>query len=79
MVEKSFKEKWLEAVHKKNSVLCAGLDPAEYKMGRGENGLSKDDLSKGLWAKKYVETIAPYCAALKPNLQKQFHKRRLWI
>ncbi len=39
---KSFREKWLEAVKEKNSVLCAGLDPAEFGMGRGEKGLPKN-------------------------------------
>ena len=64
----SFKEKWLEAVDKKNSVLCAGLDPAESAMGRGEKGLV-DGASKNIWAIEYVEAVAPYCAALKPNIQ----------
>ncbi len=64
----SFREKWLEAVEKKNSVLCAGLDPAEFLMGRGEKGrpAGTDKLS---WAFQYIEAIAPYCAALKPNIQ----------
>lgn len=64
----SFLEKWLEAVEKKNSVLCAGLDPAEFKMGRGEKGLP-DGVDKREWALSYVTSVAPYCAALKPNFQ----------
>ena len=28
----TFREKWLEVVERKNSVLCAGLDPAEFEM-----------------------------------------------
>jgi orotidine-5'-phosphate decarboxylase len=64
----TFRERWLTAVEKKNSVLCAGLDPAEFGMGRGENGLPKE-VSKGEWALRYVEAVAPFCAAVKPNFQ----------
>ncbi len=64
----SFREKWLEAVKKKNSVLCAGLDPAEYEMEKGEKGLS-DGTDKLGWAIDYIEAVAPYCAAIKPNIQ----------
>lgn len=64
----SFKEKWLEAVDKKGSVLCAGLDPAIFEMGRGEKGLPAGQ-NKLEWAIKYVEAVAPYCAAVKPNIQ----------
>ena len=63
-----FKEEWLEAVERKNSVLCAGLDPAEHDMGRGEQGLPSG-VTKGDWAFNYVEAVAPYCAAIKPNSQ----------
>ncbi|MBW2971518.1 orotidine 5'-phosphate decarboxylase [Candidatus Woesearchaeota archaeon] len=65
---KTFREKWLEAVDKKNSVLCAGLDPAEFAMGRGKKGLS-DKEQKRVFALRYVDAVAPYCAALKPNFQ----------
>lgn len=64
----TFQEKWLEAVEKKNSVLCAGIDPAEYDMGRGKKGLP-EGVDKTEWALKYVEAVAPYCAAVKPNLR----------
>lgn len=64
----TFREKWLEAVDRKNSVLCAGLDPAEFEMGRGEKGLPKG-ADKLEWSLKYVEAVAPDCAALKPNSQ----------
>ncbi len=67
MQEKTFREKWLEVVEKKNSVLCAGLDPAEFEMGRGEEGLSKD-VNKREWAIRYIRAVAPYCAAIKPNI-----------
>lgn len=60
-----FKTKWQAAVEKKNSVLCAGLDPADLASG------AKDALAQGIdkrmWALGYVHAIAPYCAAIKPN------------
>ena len=65
----SFKEKWLTAVEKKNSVLCAGMDPAEFHMGRGDEGLPESQPSKRHWALGYIEAVAPYCAAIKPNIQ----------
>jgi len=68
MANKLFKEKWLEAVNKKNSVLCAGLDPAEYDMGRGEHGLPKG-ANKRDRALQYIGSVSPYCAAVKPNMQ----------
>ena len=69
---KSFREKWLAAVEQKNSVLCAGLDPAEFEMGRGEEGLPesvKDSQDKLSWGIHYLEAVAPYCAAAKANIQ----------
>lgn len=63
-----FREKWMKAVEEKNSVLCAGLDPAEYAMGRGPKGLA-EGTGKRDWAMDYVKSVAPYCAALKPNIQ----------
>jgi len=68
MTYQSFKEKWLEAVDKKNSVLCAGLDPAEFDMGRGEDGLPKG-ANKRDRALQYIGSVSPYCAAVKPNMQ----------
>jgi orotidine-5'-phosphate decarboxylase len=64
----TFREKWLETVDRKNSVLCAGLDPAEYEMGRIDEGLPPET-GKLDWAMKYVSAVAPFCAAIKPNLQ----------
>ncbi len=63
-----FREKWFEAVERKGSVLCAGLDPAEFEMGRGEKGLPKG-VHKLNWALGYVEAVAPFCVAVKPNTQ----------
>lgn len=63
----TFKEKWLKAVNEKDSVLCAGLDPADFEMGRGEKGLS-EGVDKKEWAFRYLDAVAPFCAAMKPNL-----------
>ncbi len=65
---RQFKDKWYEAVERKNSVLCAGLDPAEFDMGRGEKGLPEFG-DKKIWSLDYIEAVAPYCAAVKPNVQ----------
>jgi len=64
----AFLEKWLEAVERKNSVLCAGLDPAIYEMGRGAKGLP-EGADKREWSLRYVEAISPFAAAVKPNIQ----------
>ena len=64
----TFMEKWLAAVDKNNSVLCAGLDPAEASMGRGEKGLP-EDTDKFQWAMNYLKAVAPFVAAVKPNVQ----------
>jgi len=64
----TFKEKWLEAVERKNSVLCAGLDPADFEMGRGDEGIP-EGTNKLTWAEKYMKAVSPFCAAVKPNVQ----------
>ncbi|MEK6940227.1 MAG: orotidine 5'-phosphate decarboxylase / HUMPS family protein [Nanoarchaeota archaeon] len=63
----TFREKWLAAVEKKNSVLCAGLDPAEFEMGRGQEGLPAMT-DKKEWSFQYLRSIGPYAAALKINV-----------
>ena len=62
------RDRWLEACRRKNTVLCAGVDPAIHNMDRGERGLPKG-VSKREWALSYIEAVAPFCAAVKPNLQ----------
>src|SRR3989339_884757 len=82
---KTFREKWLEAVEKKNSVLCAGLDPADPRMGKDDEGLPLTSLQEIItitksinegsckqkqdWAFNYLNAVAPYCAAVKFNTQ----------
>jgi orotidine-5'-phosphate decarboxylase len=68
ITQQSFREKWLKAVDEKGSVLCAGLDPAEFEMGRGEKGLPKNVIKRD-WAMRYIEAVASCCAALKYNIQ----------
>lgn len=61
---------WKTVVDKKNSILCAGMDPAEYAMGRTEKGEGLlAGANKRDWALKYLEAVAPFCAAVKPNLR----------
>jgi len=63
----AFIDKWLEVVDRKNSVLCAGFDPAEFEMGRGEKGLPRF-ANKRDWSFDYIEAVALDCAAIKPNI-----------
>jgi len=62
-----FVNTWKKAVKKNNSVLCAGLDPAEYAMQRGEKGLPENE-NKFFWSKRYIEAVADYCTVLKYNI-----------
>lgn len=67
---KEFKEAWLSTVDKKGSILCAGVDPADYVMGRTEKGEGLPaGVDKEEWALKYVEAVAPYAAGIKPNMR----------
>jgi orotidine-5'-phosphate decarboxylase len=61
---------WLETVDKRNSILCAGMDPAEFAMGRTAKGEGLlPGVNKRNWALNYLKAVAPYCAAVKPNLR----------
>jgi len=64
---KTFRREWKKTAGEKNSVLCAGADPPEDAMGR-EEGLPKG-VDKLDWTLKYLEAVAPYCAAVKLNIQ----------
>jgi len=74
----TFTEKWLQAVIEKESVLCAGLDPADFIMFRGDEGLPENK-SKYDWSLEYIDAIAPFCAAIKPNIQYWKGKKDLEI
>lgn len=63
-----FEKRWKKAVVEKDSVLCAGLDPAKFEMGRGKKGLPKG-ACKTAWSKAYIEAVSPFAAAIKPNTQ----------
>ena len=61
-----FWERWYQLRLEKNSNICAGLDPSVYEMGRGEKGLPQG-VDKLEWSLKYIEAVAPYVVAIKPN------------
>ncbi|MEK6823192.1 MAG: orotidine 5'-phosphate decarboxylase / HUMPS family protein [Nanoarchaeota archaeon] len=63
---RTFAEKWFEAVKRNDSVLCLGLDPAEFEMGRGDKGLPQGT-NKLAWSLDYIDAGAPDCAAVKFN------------
>ncbi|MFP4638040.1 MAG: orotidine 5'-phosphate decarboxylase [Spirochaetaceae bacterium] len=63
-----FCEHWSATARKRGSVLCAGLDPAPVDLGRGERGLPAGT-DRREWSLRYLEAVAPHCAALKPNVQ----------
>ncbi|MEK6895195.1 MAG: orotidine 5'-phosphate decarboxylase / HUMPS family protein [Nanoarchaeota archaeon] len=65
-MEKSFIQKYTEKVQERGSILCAGLDPAEYGSRKGKDVLPQG-VNKRDWALKYVEAVSPFCVALKPN------------
>ena len=64
----SFSNAWRETAARRNSVLCAGLDPPVAELGRGEKGLAAG-ADRRRWALEYLEAVAPNCAAIKPNVQ----------
>lgn len=57
---------WHEVRQAKNSTVVAGLDPAVYEMGRGDKGLPQG-ANKLQWCLQYIDAVAPYVAAIKPN------------
>ncbi|MBI4152904.1 orotidine-5'-phosphate decarboxylase [Candidatus Woesearchaeota archaeon] len=61
----NFTQKWHQAVQKKNSILCIGLDPAEQRQRNDDTiprGTSKLD-----WCLNIIDQVAPFAAAVKPN------------
>ena len=63
----TFKEKWLAAVKKKNSVLCIGIDPATHD--QRETQTIPEEENKLAFCLKIIEQVAPYAAGIKPNRQ----------
>ncbi len=61
-----FLNKWHELQEEKRSNIVAGLDPAVFEMGRGENGLA-EGVDKLVWSLRYIEAVAPYVICIKPN------------
>ena len=61
----TLKEKWFESVERKNSVLCAGIDPPESELER-ELKLP-ENVDKVAWTLEYIKSVAPFCAAIKTN------------
>jgi orotidine 5'-phosphate decarboxylase subfamily 2 len=60
-----FRQKWLEAVQRKKSLLCVGIDPAEAAQRHGHQ--MPDGVSKTEWTRSIIEAVAPYTAAIKLN------------
>ena len=61
----NFAQQWHQAVQKKNSLLCIGLDPAEPEQRKQDTippGTSKLD-----WCLNIIEQVAPFAAAIKQN------------
>ena len=51
---------------KKGSLLCAGLDPVDFRLGRGNEGLPPD-YDKEDWCVECIASVAPYVCAIKLN------------
>ena len=66
-MEKTLLEKWREVSAQKNSLVVAGLDPADFAAGRDDKGLPKgaDRLE---WSLNYIDAVAPHVAVVKYNL-----------
>ncbi len=60
-----FREQWHEAVHRKNSLLCVGIDAAEP--GQRTQKAMPPDISKVDWTLQLIEQVAPYAAGIKLN------------
>jgi orotidine-5'-phosphate decarboxylase len=66
----NLRDAWLAAVDKKNSILCAGIDPADCIMGRTDKGAGLPaGTDKRDWIFKYMAAVGPYVSAFKPNVR----------
>ncbi len=61
----TFADKWNEAVAERDSILCVGLDPAEY--GQRADYVLPQGTSKLAWSLEFIERVAPHAAAIKAN------------
>ena len=61
----NFKDRWLNCVAQKKSLLCVGLDPAEF--GQRDQAELTLGQSKLQWSLDIIEQVAPYACAIKPN------------
>lgn len=62
---KNFRAKWSAAVKAKQSLLCVGLDPAEF--GQRENKTIPEGMRKVEWCSEIIEAVSPHAAAIKIN------------
>jgi orotidine 5'-phosphate decarboxylase subfamily 2 len=60
-----FRQKWLAAAQRKNSLLCVGIDPAEVAQRQGKQ--MPEGVSKTEWTRSIIEAVAPYTAGIKLN------------
>lgn len=56
---------WQKIVKDKNSLLCVGLDPAEF--GQRDPATLKEGEDKLTWSLELVKAVAPFASAIKPN------------
>lgn len=61
----TFIKKWQDAAAAKNSILCAGLDPAEF--GQRAKTSLPEGINKFDWCMGFVQAVAPHSAAVKIN------------
>lgn len=62
-----FNEKWLQAIQKKNSLLCVNIDPAEW--GQRDQGTLSESEDKCSWISQLIEKVAPFASGIKINRQ----------
>lgn len=66
LVVNNFLKKWHELREEKDSNIVIGLDPAVFKLSRGEKGLPRG-IDKLEWSLAYLDAVAPYSICVKPN------------
>lgn len=66
ITKSTFIAAWHKVREEKKSNIVAGLDPAVYRMGRGDTGLPEDaDLLT--WSSSFIKAVAPHVAGIKIN------------